>query len=459
MWRHALVLLLGWCGAGQAQAGSPVGGAAAPSLADLVESARQGVVHVRTIVPDSSRGRGAANAVLSVGSGFFVDRAGLLVTNEHVVRGAVDIRVRLYDGRELPACVAGLDPLTDIALLSVKAGSPVHELPRGDSDRVRAGETVVAIGSPFGFSHSASAGIISARERVIERSEIRSEADLPVSPSDNYSFYIQTDALINLGNSGGPLLDRSGHVIGVNTAFWGRAQTAQGVGFAIPINIVNLLLPRLQKEGEAPRSYLGVQSQAVDFALARALELATNNGALIAGVDAGSPAEAGGLEPGDVVTVWEGHRVQGAEDFKIYAQLTLPGTRVHLTVLRRGKITERVLTTRPATGSKPPAPSPLDCRQAAPLPALPSGFEATDLPAGRAKGLLRDKAVRVSMVSGGAAADAGLEVDDIILRVGRTPVRTVEELYKAMEAFPADKPIPLLLRRDGADFWRALPRQ
>ncbi|HEX7596688.1 MAG TPA: trypsin-like peptidase domain-containing protein, partial [Polyangia bacterium] len=404
-------------------------------------------------------GRTLTNALLSVGSGFFVDRGGLLITNEHVIRNAVDIRVRLADGRELPACLAGADPLTDIALLSVKAGAPVQALPVGDSDRVRAGESVVAIGSPFGFSHSATAGIVSAVERAIERSEMRGEADLPVSPSESYSFFIQTDALINVGNSGGPLLDREGQVIGVNTAFWGRAQSAQGVGFAIPINIIKLLLPRLRQEGMAPRSYLGVQSQMVDSDLARALDIPANTGALIAGVDRDSPAEAGGLEPGDVVTVWEGRRVRGAEDFKIYVQLTPPGTRVRLSVLRRGKSTEHVLSTRAMPEGKPRPMSPLDCRQIAPSPALANGFEVAELPPGRIKGLAREKVVRISKVSGGAALDAGLEVDDIILRVGRTSVGTAEELYRALGASSADKPAPLLIRRDGADFWRALPRQ
>jgi len=457
MWGRVLVLWLAWVG--RTHAGTPAAATPEISLANLVETARQGVVHVRAIVPDNSHGHGATNAILAVGSGFFVDRTGLLVTNEHVVRGAVDIHVRLFDGRELPACVMGLDSLTDVALLAVKAGQAVPELPTGDSDHVRAGEPVVAIGSPFGFSHSATAGIVSATDRVIERSENRNESDAPVAPGENYSFYIQTDALINVGNSGGPLIDHSGHVIGVNTAFWGRAQSPQGVGFAIPINIVKILLPRLRNEGEAPRSYLGVQSQAVDPGLGRALGIPTNVGALIAGVDRGSPAEAGGLEPGDLVTVWDGHRVPGAEELKIYSQLTPPGTRVHLSVLRKGKLAEHVLGTRRAPESKPAPVSPLSCRNAAPTPVLPNGFEATELGPGHVKGVPRDQAVRVSKVSGGAAADAGLQVDDIILRVGSTLVGTMEDLRKALEAYPADKPVPLLIRREGADFWRALPRQ
>jgi serine protease Do len=455
-WR-AWVILLFW--SSRAQAGSAAAVSPSSPLSDLVETARQAVVHVRAVVPDFSHSGGGTNAVLSVGSGFFVDRGGLLVTNEHVIHDAVDIRVRLFDGRELPACVAGLDLLTDIALLAVKSARPVPELAMGDSDKVRAGDPVVAIGSPFGFSHSTTAGIVSATDRVIDRAEWRGESRTTSVPNNGgYAFFIQTDALINVGNSGGPLVDQSGRVIGVNSAFWGRAQTAQGVGFAIPINIVKMLLPRLRQQGEAPRSYLGVQSQSVDSALARGLGVPTTGGALIAGVDPGSPAEAGGLEPGDVVTVWDGHSIQGAEEFKIYAQLTLPGARVRLSILRNGKQTEHVLSMRPAPEGKP-ALSALGCRNATPPPPLPDGFEVVEQPAGRNKGLPNNRAVRVSKVSGGAAVDAGLQVDDIILRVGRTPVGTTTELRKALGAFPASRPVPLLMRRDGADFWRALPRQ
>src|SRR5437762_3274989 len=177
---------------------------------------------------------------------------------------------------------------------------PVPILPLADSDAVRVGETAVAIGSPFGFSHSVTAGIVSAKERVIDRGDQRDDPD--ASGGDGaYSFFIQTDASINVGNSGGPLLDGQGGVIGINAAFWGGGQAAQGVSFAIPINIAKLLLPRLRRDGEAPRSFLGVESQPITAALAEALHLPAPRGALIAGVLPGSAAESGGLESGDVV--------------------------------------------------------------------------------------------------------------------------------------------------------------
>jgi S1-C subfamily serine protease len=223
----------------------------------------------------------------SIGTGFLIHRAGFIVTNEHVVRNVVDLRVRLYDGRELVACVVGADAPTDIALLKIEAPGPLPILPLGDSEAVRVGEPVVAIGNPFGFNHSVTAGIVSAKERVVDR-PTSSDARDP----ELYSFFIQTDASINLGNSGGPLLDATGAVIGISAAFWAGhpLQPAQGIGFAIPINIAKALLPRLHVQGAAPRSILGVDAQPVEPGLEAALKLPSSRGALIASVGKGSPA-------------------------------------------------------------------------------------------------------------------------------------------------------------------------
>jgi serine protease Do len=386
-----------------------------------------------------------------------VARSGYLVTNEHVVRGTVDIRVRLHDGREMPACVAGVDVPTDVALLKVEAKGPLPILPLADSDAVRVGETAIAIGSPFGFAHSVTAGIVSAKERVIDRG---GDSDDPETSGEGaYSFFIQTDASINVGNSGGPLLDGHGAVIGINAAFWGGGQAAQGVSFAIPVNIVKLLLPRLRADGEAPRSFLGVESQPLTATLAEALGLPSPRGSLIGGVTPGSAAESAGLEPGDVVLGWNGRPVSTAEDFKIYAQITPPGTRVRLKVLRDGRTGERVLTCRraePATHSPPHAAA---CHGSLPSARLPDGFEAADLPPARAHGLPGNQGAEISRVEGGAAREAGLLPRDIVLRVGRSRVRSADELRKAMAAAPAGAPVLLLVRRDGADFWTALPRR
>jgi serine protease Do len=427
------------------------------SLAELSERARPAVVHVRGTVIEPGRGGAPGSGVLSVGSGFFVSRSGYVVTNEHVVRGAVDLRVRLHDGREMAACVAGADGPTDVALLKVDTRGPVPILPLANSEAVRVGETAVAIGSPFGFSHSVTAGIVSAKERVIDRGTDRDDPDASGGDAA-YSFFIQTDASINVGNSGGPLLDAYGGVIGINAAFWGGGQAAQGVSFAIPINIAKLLLPRLRADGEAPRSFLGVESQPITAALAEALRLPSPRGALIAGVLPGSAAEVAGLESGDVVLSWEGRTVSTAEDFKIYAQLTAPGTRARLKVLRDGKASDKVVTTRRGEEAGPSTPHPAACRGNGTVPVLPDGFDAADLAPARARGLAGGKGVEVVRVEGGAAREAGLLRGDILLKVNRTPIRTLAELRRALEGAPVSTPVLVLVLREGARFWTALPR-
>src|SRR5215471_14358391 len=354
----------------------------ASAFADLAERARAAVVHVRGEVtegaasdadPDTSR--------TSIGTGFIINRDGYVVTNEHVIRGVSDLRIRLYDGRELPACVAGADPATDIALVKIRPKGTLPVLPLGDSDAVRVGEPVIAIGNPFGFNHSVTAGIVSAKERVVDRSTLREQKQ-----QDLYSFFIQTDASINLGNSGGPLIDQTGAVIGVSAAFWAGhpLQPAQGIGFAIPINMAKALLPRLHAGGSASRSYLGVDAQPIDPALEAALKLPSSRGALIASVGKGSPAEAAGLEPGDVVVSWNGTPIATSEDLKIDAQLTAPGTRIKVAVLREGKRVERDVVPRAAPAKPAAPPHPSSCthpREVATSAA--DDLEVQDLPTAR----------------------------------------------------------------------------
>jgi len=389
--------------------------------------------------------------MLSDGSGFFIDGAGHILTNEHVIRAAVDLRVRLHDGREVAACVVGADALTDLALLKGDVGGPVQPLPFADSDAVRVGETAVAIGSPFGFSQSVTAGIVSAKDRVIERSE-----NIARVGEETYSLFIQTDAAINVGNSGGPLLDAWGGVVGVNAAFWGGAQPAQGVSFAIPVNVAKRLLPRLRATGQAQRSYLGVDSQPLTAALAEGLGLREPRGALIAAVETGSAAEAAGLEPGDVVLGWDERTVSTAEDFKVWAQLTPPHTRVRVRLSRNGVASAHALTTRPAQKIATPR-HPAAC--GAVTTTLTDGFEAIDLPPGRAKKLPGGRGVEVTRVQGGAAREAGLNPGDVVLRAGRKPVATVGELRRVLLEALGGVPVPLLMRREGEDFWAAFPRR
>ena len=335
----------------------------ASAFADLAERARAAVVHVRGEVTEGSAAEPDSDSSrTSIGTGFIINREGYVVTNEHVIRGVSELRIRLYDGRELAACVAGADPATDIALVKIKPKGTLPVLPLGDSDAVRVGEPVIAIGNPFGFNHSVTAGIVSAKERVVDRSTLREPKQ-----QDMYSFFIQTDASINLGNSGGPLIDAGGAVIGVSAAFWAGhpLQPAQGIGFAIPINMAKALLPRLAKDGSARRSFLGVDAQPLDPALEGALKLTSGRGALIASVEKGSPAEAAGLEPGDVVLSWNGSAVVTSEDLKINAQLAIPGSHAKLALVRDGKRIERDVVLRAATIKGVAPPHPASCAQRA----------------------------------------------------------------------------------------------
>jgi serine protease Do len=425
-------------------------------MADLAERARPAVVHVRGIVEEASAAPDEAGKT-SIGTGFIIHKAGFIVTNEHVVRNVVDLRVRLYDGRELPACVVGADAPTDIALLKVESPGPLPILPLGDSEAVRVGEPVIAIGNPFGFNHSVTAGIVSAKERVVDRGALHE-----ANEQDIYSFFIQTDASINVGNSGGPLIDAAGAVIGISAAFWAGhpLQPAQGIGFAIPINIAKSLLPRLHEKGVAPRAVLGVDAQPIDPALEAALKLPSARGALIASVGKGSPAEAAGLEPGDVVVAWNGTPVATSEDLKIDAQLSIPGVRVKVALVRAGKRLERDVAPRLAPTKAPPPLHASSCGRPREL-GLGGGedLEVRELPSARAAGLPGGRGIAVSkMADRGAAAQAGLKPGDVILRVGGAGVRTPTDFGAALATYKPGDSVPVLVRRAGFDFWTALPR-
>jgi serine protease Do len=433
-------------------------GASQSWLADLSDRARPAVVHVRGLVTeDGAAGEESDGGKTSIGTGFIIHKAGFIVTNEHVVRDVVDLRVRLYDGRELPACVVGADAATDIALLKVESPTPLPILPLGDSEAVRVGEPVVAIGNPFGFNHSVTAGIVSAKERVVDRSTLREAHE-----QDIYSFFIQTDASINVGNSGGPLLDAAGAVIGISAAFWAGhpLQPAQGIGFAIPINIAKALLPRLHDKGVAPRAVLGVDAQPIDPPLEAALKLTSARGALIASIGKGSPAEAAGLEPGDVVVAWNGTPVATSEDLKIDAQLSIPGARVKIALVRDGKRVEREVVPRLAPAKAPAPLHPSSCgRPRAYGAGGGEDLEVQEVPPARAASLPGGRGIAISKIADrGAAEQAGLKPGDVILRVGATGVRTPKDFGAALATYKAGDSVPVLVRRAGFDFWTALMR-
>lgn len=262
----------------------------------------------------------------SLGSGFLIGE-GFLLTNNHVIDRADEIKVKLNDGRELDAKLVGSDPSTDVALLRLMGDEieDIPALPLGDSEELEVGDYVVAIGNPFGLSHTVTSGIVSAKGRVIG-----------AGPYDNF---IQTDASINPGNSGGPLFNLAGEVVGINTAI---AAHGQGIGFAVPVNLVKELLPQLRDSGRVSRGWLGVGLQELDRELAQGLGLPSNKGALVAQVFPHSPAQRAGVENGDVVVEFNGRKIESHRDLTRAVGAASPGSKVKAVVIRNGK--ERPLT-------------------------------------------------------------------------------------------------------------------
>jgi len=365
------------------------------------------------------------------GSGFVITPDGYIVTNNHVVSEADGIRVKLKDGRELEAEVVGSDPQTEIALIKVDAdGLPT--LPLGDSDELKVGEWVLAIGNPFGLTDTVTAGIVSARGR----------GNVGIT---DYADFIQTDAAINPGNSGGPLVNLHGEVVGLNTAIYSRSGGYMGIGFAIPVNMVKFVKDQLIENGSITRGFLGVLIQNLTPDLAESFGLEDGIGILIGEVSEDSPASKGGLESGDVIVKFEGQPVEEVGSFRSRIASTPPGEKVRLEIIRDGKrITKRV-----EIGT-------LD-EQSAVVKSTPSGTQMkmgltvqnlTDEIAARL-GYDEETGVVVTEVeNGSAAAAAGLKPGVLIKEVNRKPVQNTREFTKAMKDADPDKPV-LLLVQDG----------
>jgi serine protease Do len=257
----------------------------------------------------------------SLGSGFVVSADGYVVTNVHVVRGASEIVVRLADHSEHRARLVGSDPKTDIALLKIDA-SGLATLPFGDSDRLQVGEPVMAIGNPFGLEQTVTTGIVSAKERFIG--------------AGPYDDFIQTDASVNPGNSGGPLVDSRGALVGINTAIFSQTGGSVGIGFAVPVNIAKEVLPQLRTSGKVVRGYLGVAVAPVTPEIRRTLDLPASRGALVAEVVQRSPAAQAGITSGDVITAFQDVPIQSPNELTRRVGGTPPGTQVAVRVARRG---------------------------------------------------------------------------------------------------------------------------
>ncbi len=452
---------------------SPAAARGAPeSFADLVEKLQPSVVNISStqVIDDSGveefqdlfrefleRRRGGEGEeegprrqrrANSLGSGFIIDPAGYIVTNNHVIEGADEINVRLADNSLYKATVIGTDDKTDLALLKVEPERPLPALDWGNSDRLRVGDWVVAIGNPFGLGGTVTAGIVSARQRDIN--------------SGPYDDFIQTDASINRGNSGGPLFNLDGQVIGVNTAIFSQTGGSVGIGFAIPASLARNVTESLRQFGEVRRGWLGVRIQTVTEELAESrLQLPEATGALVASVTPGGPAEAAGIQPGDVVLQFDGRDVENMRRLPRMVAETAIGKDVEVVVWRNGerKILKVELgqldDTVLARASAVEEPEELDqigdlgLSVARLSPELRQRYELPQESGG---------VVITEVDQGGSAAEKGLQPGDVILEVDQesvsSPADVAERIRKARD--DGYNVVTLLIQREGGQQWFAL---
>ncbi len=365
---------------------------------------------------------------LGVGSGFVLESDGYVLTNAHVVDGADRIVVTLADHREFNARLIGADTRTDVALLKIAAtGLPAVRI--GDSSRVQVGEWVVAIGSPFGLDNTVTAGIVSAKAR----------------DTGDYTPLIQTDVAVNPGNSGGPLIDMRGRVVGMNSQIYSRTGGFMGISFAVPIDQAIAVARQLQSTGHVVRGKIGVAVDGVSRELAQSLGLEGPQGALVAGVEPGGAADTAGVRAGDIILAIDGHEVQRSSDLPRLVGSIRPGSRVPLKVFRLGHVLQLQVTVASWSDKSQPA------RQAPRSPAArsPLGIGVVDLNAQQRSELGLRSGVMVESTDGYGAA-AGLRVGDVLVAMNNIELQSAAQFASLTAALAADKPAVLLVRR-GAD--------
>ncbi|WP_092168616.1 DegQ family serine endoprotease [Bosea sp. OK403] len=366
----------------------------------------------------------------SAGSGFVIDASGIVVTNNHVIGDANEITVIFPDGLRLKAEVIGKDAKVDLAVLRVKHDKPLPAVKFGDSDAMRIGDPVMAIGNPFALGGSVSSGIISARNR-----------DISQGP---YDTYIQTDAAINKGNSGGPLFNMAGEVIGINTAILSPTGGSVGIGFAVPSSLAANVVEQLREFGETRRGWLGVRIQSVDDATAEALGLGTARGALIAGIDDKGPAKPAGLEVGDVVVKFDGKEVKDSRDLPRIVAATPVGKDVPISIMRKGKeLVKTVKLGRLEDGEKvQPASARTPAEPAKPAVTSALGLEfSPQTEELKKRYAIKDgtKGVIITKVDPNSnAADKRISVGELIVEVGQEPVNSPEDVTKRLDALKKD---------------------
>jgi serine protease Do len=444
-----------------------------PDFADLVEKYGPAVVNINTrsranrqqqlpgldendpffeffrrFMPDQqpgNRGRNAPKGApdaprgplrpFGLGSGFVVSPDGYIVTNAHVVENAEEITVRFNDKRELPAKVIGADMRSDVAVIKVE-GSNLQVVKIGDTKKLRPGEWVIAIGSPFGFQNTVTAGIVSATSRE----NLSGDPNLDAVP------FIQTDVAVNPGNSGGPLLNMRGEVVGINSQIFSRTGSFAGISFAIPIDYAFNVAEQLMKTGHVTRGRIGVSIQNVTKDLADSLGLGKAAGAAVSGVEDGSPAAKAGLEVGDVILKIDGRTVEGSADLSRTIRALKPGSRITLGIWRGGKPRDVAVTVAEFKDDEAKAADSGKGRskKAENKPGK-LGLAVTDLTADQKKALKIAGGVMVE-ASEGAAAAAQIDVGDVILRVNNVDITTAKSFNDTVAKLDPKKPVALLVR-------------
>jgi len=365
----------------------------------------------------------------SLGSGFVITVDGYILTNAHVVDSADDVTVRLTDKREFKAKVIGADRRTDVALIKIEAsGLPVVQF--GDPGRLKVGEWVVAIGSPFGFDNTVTAGIVSAKGRSL--------------PQENFVPFIQTDVAVNPGNSGGPLFNLRGEVVGINSQIYSRTGGFMGLSFAIPIDVANNIAQQLRTTGKVTRGRIGVVIQPLTKELADGFSMSKPQGALVNAVEKGGPADKAGIEAGDVILRFDGKIVNASEDLPRIVGGTKPGIKVTVQVWRN-KTTRDLQVTVAELSDDKSGPKP---RGGKPQPATQFGMGLADLTEAQRKELKVETGILVESVQG-AAGRAGLRRGDVILAVNNQDVKSVEQFRQLMSSFDKGRIVALLVRRGG----------
>ena len=365
-----------------------------------------------------------------VGSGFILTADGFIMTNAHVVDGADEVLVTLTDKREFKAKIVGTDKRSDVAVVKIEAtGLPAVKV--GDVSRLRVGEWVMAIGSPFGLENSVTAGIVSAKQRE----------------TGDFLPFIQTDVAINPGNSGGPLINMRGEVVGINSQIYSRSGGFMGISFAIPMDEAVRVSDQLRSTGRVSRGRIGVQIEPLNKDVAESLGLAKSLGVIVRGVEAGSPAEKAGIEAGDIITRFDGKTIEKSNDLPRMVGGTKPGTKSTITVFRRGTTKDLSVTIAEVEADKPATKTA--AREEKPKASSIGqvvGLAVTELTEAQRKELKVKGGVRVESAVD-AAARAGLREGDTILALANTDVASVKEFEAALAKHDKTKPLPVLVRR------------